>query len=447
MKLATILSLLLAASASAQAKVLFLTHSAGFRHGVVNRHGNELSTAERALQAAARGQFEVVATDDCGAITASNLENFSAVVFYTTGELPISSENRDALLDFVNTGGGFVGVHSATDTFYRWPEYGELIGGYFDGHPWHQKVRIKVEDPSHPAMARLGRSFEIMDEIYQFKSFSRDRVHVLMSLDTGSVDAGRGKRGDGDYALAWSRSYGNGRVFYTALGHRPEVWADPRFRRHLVAGIRWAMNGERVLARPPKGATVLFDGTNTDMWTRVDGKPVRWKVVDGALEVTPRGGSIITKQSFEDFRMHIEFRTSNHPPEVKGQKRGNSGVYIQRRYEVQILDSHSDKVPLKNGCGAIYRRKAADVNVCRPAGVWQSYDITFRAPRWSDDGKKTANARITVIQNGVVIHDDYEIPGKTGAGQKEGPAPGPILLQDHGNPVRFRNVWMVPMSS
>ena len=357
-------------------------------------------------------------------------------------EKTVDEETKQGLIDFVRNGGGFAGTHCATDTFYKLPEYGEMIGGYFDGHPWHQKVAIKVEDRTHPASIRLGESFEITDEIYQFKQFSRERVHVLMSLDHDSFDVSRGKRKDNDYAISWTRDYGKGRVFYTALGHRVEVWRDPRFLNHFVTGVRWAMNCEDELAKPPADADILFDGNDTSAWQHVNGKPVAWTIADGAMTVKRPGGSIVTKQAFNDFRLHVEFRVPAHPAKVKGQARGNSGVYLQQRYELQILDSYG--LELKpSDCGGLYRRKAADVNMCRAPGEWQSYDIWFTAARFSD-GKKTAKARITAIHNGVKIHDDVEIDGKTGAGKPEGPEPMPILLQDHGNPVSFRNIWIIP---
>ena len=134
----------------------------------------------------------------------------------------------------------------ATDTLYEWPEYGELIGAYFDGHPWTQEVGIEVEDQEHPAMRPLPPSFRIMDEIYQFRSFSRERVHVLMKLDTRTVDlnAPGVARGDGDFALAWTRKYGEGRVFYTALGHFESTWNDPRFQAMLGGAIAWITGSE-----------------------------------------------------------------------------------------------------------------------------------------------------------------------------------------------------------
>ncbi|HEX8186278.1 MAG TPA: ThuA domain-containing protein [Blastocatellia bacterium] len=225
----------------AKRKVLYLTHSAGWKHDV-------LPLSEQMLKEIGErsGAFEVTATQDCSALTRDKLKQYSAVVFYTTGELPITDEQKAALLDFIKSGKGFVGIHSATDTFYKWPEYGELIGGYFDQHPWHQEVTVKVEDQNHPASRHLGKSFKMTDEIYQFKDFSRSRVHVLLSLNVNSVDLTKPNvhRTDKDFALAWWRNYGKGRVFYTALGHRPEVWQDERFQQHLLGGLRWAMGIE-----------------------------------------------------------------------------------------------------------------------------------------------------------------------------------------------------------
>jgi type 1 glutamine amidotransferase len=222
----------------AKRKVLYLTHSAGFKHEV-------LPLSEQILKQIGErsGAFEVTATQDCSVLSRDGLKPYDAVVFYTTGELPISDAQKAAFLDFIRSGKGFVGIHSATDTFYKWPEYGELIGGYFDQHPWHQEVTINVEDQRHPATHHLGATFKITDEIYQFKDFSRGRVHVLLSLDATSVDLNKPAvhRTDKDFAVAWWRNYRKGRVFYTALGHRPEVWQDERFQQHLLGAVRWAM--------------------------------------------------------------------------------------------------------------------------------------------------------------------------------------------------------------
>lgn len=230
-----------ASTRPAPRRVLFFTHSAGFRHPVVERpSADTLSFAERQLAQAARGRFVVDASQDPADITADNLARYDGVVFYTTGSPPMDQPGKQALLDYIRTGHGFVGIHSATDTFYDWPEYGEMIGGYFDGHPWHQEVRIDVPQRDHPSTAHLGEHFTIHDEIYQFRNFSSAKVQVLLRLDNDSVDIAKGKRADRDYALAWARSYAQGRVFYTALGHGENVWKDPRFLAHLLGGIQWA---------------------------------------------------------------------------------------------------------------------------------------------------------------------------------------------------------------
>jgi len=201
------------------------------------------------------------------------------------------------------------------------------------------------------------------------------------------------------------------------------------------------------VSAPLDRAIVLFDGTDFSHWTSQNGKPVQWKIVDGVMEVVPGTGSIITKRKFQDFKLHVEFNTPQVPPNVKGQKSGNSGVYLQRRYEVQILNSYGLKSK-NNDCGALYKAKSPDKNVCKKPGEWQTYDITFRAARFEGEGehlKKVENVRITVLHNGVVIHDNVELLNKTGAGQQEGPEPDSILLQEHGNKVRFRNIWIVPL--
>jgi type 1 glutamine amidotransferase len=175
--------------------------------------------------------------------TAENLRRFGAVMFFTTGELPMSDIQKQALTDFVRDGGGFLGVHSATDTFYQWPEYGRLIGGYFDQHPWHQEVRI-IPDRFDPLVSFIGPSFVLFDEIYQIRDFA-DGSHVILRLDPSSVDLGRDNVHHHPYGwpLAWTRSYGSGRVFYTALGHEEAVWRDPRFQTLLRNAVQWATAG------------------------------------------------------------------------------------------------------------------------------------------------------------------------------------------------------------
>jgi hypothetical protein len=208
------------------------------------------------------------------------------------------------------------------------------------------------------------------------------------------------------------------------------------------ANVGWCSEGNDVSARPVD-ATILFDGKDFSQWVGEDGNSVKWRIVDGVMQVVPGTSSIVTKQDFQDFRLHVEFNIPDSPPGTEGQGKGNSGVYIQRRYEVQILDSFGQQ-PMTDGCGSLYKTKAPDRNVCKKPGEWQSFDIFFRAARWQD-GKKIENVRITVLHNGQVIHNNVDIPNKTGAGQPEGPQPGPIKLQEHGSTVKFRNLWIVAM--
>jgi len=191
---------------------------------------------------------------------------------------------------------------------------------------------------------------------------------------------------------------------------------------------------------PPSDSTVLFDGGPLSNWTTRDGKPATWTVAEHTMTVTAKSGDIMTKDSFGDCQIHIEFMT---PIETTGdgQDRGNSGVYIHGRYEVQVLDSYKSETYPDGQCGAIYKQHVPLVNACRPQGEWQTYDIIFRVPKFA--GKKIANAVVTVIHNGVLIHDHAEITGPTGGavGQDEKPT-GPILLQEHGHEVKYRNVWV-----
>jgi len=195
-------------------------------------------------------------------------------------------------------------------------------------------------------------------------------------------------------------------------------------------------------AKPVSQAEILFDGSDLSQWTHKKAKKARWKILaNGAMEVVPKTGSLITKKSFGDHRLHLEFRTP-FMPDQRGQKRGNSGVYLQGRYEIQVLDSYGLE-GRDNECGGIYKISQPRVNACAPPASWQTYDITFRAPRFDGKGKKTENARITVHHNGILIHEDLELPSFTGGPVAKNEAlTGPLMLQDHSDLVQFRNIWV-----
>ena len=218
-------------------RVLYFTYSAGYRHDVIPLSGAILMQLGRNS-----GAFEVIATDDTSEFSTGNLERYAAVMFYTSGEIPMSDAQKAALLDFVRGGRGFLGIHSATDTFYAWPDYLDLIGGYFNGHPWHQVVTIDVADAADPLVAFLGNSLQLKDEIYQISDFDYRGSHVLLRLDPSSVDLGKTGVHQRFYGwpLAWKRLFGLGRVFYSALGHEASVWQDPRYQRILTNAILWS---------------------------------------------------------------------------------------------------------------------------------------------------------------------------------------------------------------
>jgi uncharacterized protein len=259
---------------AARKKLLFLTYADFYKH-------TSLGPAEKAVtELGKQGGFDVTTLEgykvdagkiDLSFLTAGYLAQFDGLMLMTNGNLPLTDEQKRALLDFVRNGKGFIGVHCAALTFYNYPEFGEMLGGYYRRSIKQHKIFVlKVEDPNHPATKMLGPGWPLDDEMYQFGTapwdashpqdnvdvlfgnhiplgFSRDRVHVLLSVDTEHTDLHdvREVTKGGDYPQAWCRNYGKGRSFYTALGHRDDIWSnDPVFRAHVLGGIRWALRLE-----------------------------------------------------------------------------------------------------------------------------------------------------------------------------------------------------------
>jgi hypothetical protein len=198
-------------------------------------------------------------------------------------------------------------------------------------------------------------------------------------------------------------------------------------------------------ADPPSDAIVLFDGKNLASWRSADGSPAKWQVRDGYMEVAAGTGDILTAAGFGDCQLHIEWAT---PAVVKGegQERGNSGIFLMGHYEIQVLDSYDNKTYFHGQAGSVYKQYAPLVNASRAPGQWQSYDIIFKAPKFDEQGKAIERARVTVLHNGVLIQNNVEIFGNT---YNDRPAVytahstlEPLRLQDHGNPVRYRNIWI-----
>jgi type 1 glutamine amidotransferase len=265
----------LTASSQGPKKLLFLTHAALYKH-------TSLGPAEKAVTELGKtGGFEVTTVEgykqdskqlDFSFFTPEYLNQFDGVMMMTNGNLPMTDAQKKTLTDFVKGGKAFIGAHCASLTFYNYPEFGEMLGGYFNRNlPQGTIAVLKVEDSRHPATKMLGSSWPLVDEFYLFGTapwdaarpddnidvlfknkipmgFSRDKVHVLLSLDTEHMDMSKQpnlKRG-GDYPQAWTREYGKGRTFYTSLGHRDDIWSsDPVFRAHINGGIRWALGLEQ----------------------------------------------------------------------------------------------------------------------------------------------------------------------------------------------------------
>ena len=187
---------------------------------------------------------------------------------------------------------------------------------------------------------------------------------------------------------------------------------------------------------------VLFDGTTLDNFTTLDGQPNKWILNDdGTMTVNPLSGSIVSKATYKDAHIHVEWMEPDMP-EAEGQYKGNSGVYIHGCYELQVLDSYGVEEPGLWDCGSIYSIYAPLKNACKPALEWQTYDIFFRAPRYDDNGEMVESARVTILQNGELIQNNVILRTNPGGITNDPVAEGPLMLQDHGDPLTFRNIWI-----
>lgn len=206
---------------------------------------------------------------------------------------------------------------------------------------------------------------------------------------------------------------------------------------------------QETAGRPPSDAIVLFDGKDLSRWVGGKGRPARWKVENGYMEVVRKAGTIRTRQAFGSCQLHVEWRAPA-PPRGSGQGRSNSGVFLMGRYEVQVLDSYDNKTYPDGQAASLYGQGPPLVNACRPPGEWQSYDIIFHRPRFDRTGKCVRPATITLLHNGLLVQDHFELTGpsahKRRASYRRHPDKLPITLQDHGNPVRYRNIWIRPLA-
>ncbi|MBT5708465.1 ThuA domain-containing protein [bacterium] len=420
-----------AALEAAESKnLLVVTVTKGFRH-------SSIPTAEAVLGSLAERHgslsVEYARTDEeiAERMTPESLRAFDGVVFAnTTGELPIP--DKSAFMDWIKSGKGFVGMHSASDTFHQFRPYIEMIGGEFLTHGPQVEVDVVNEDADHVACQHYGSHFKIYDEIYIQKSFHRDRVHGLLTLHNHP-----NSKVPGDYPIAWTKTYGKGKVFYTSLGHREDVWTNREYQEHIMGGILWSLGlveGEGSptdktfqLAASEKDAGFkrLFNGTDLSGWKlRREEGPASWSAQNGMLVNTLKEGEhgtdLISEEKFWNFTVRFEYQVP---------KASNSGFYLRGRHEIQILEDAAGRKLADGGNGAIYSIKPVDIFVSRKAGEWQEVEATIEGDR------------VTVFLNGVKVHNQVEVKKATGSElDTELDQPGPILLQgDHGA-VAFRNV-------
>jgi hypothetical protein len=300
-------------------------------------------------------------------------------------------------------------VKQATDPSKAGPDY--AVQGEYDGPIAQTKALLGAE-----VVARGDGKFMINWLPGGLRGEGGDygkRVEGAATTENGKVTVA-GKDGK------WTAAIADGKMTGKTANGQPFV---------LQRVIR---KSKTLGEKPPAGAVVLFDGSSADGW-------MNGKMVDGNL----LGSDIDSKKTFKDHKLHVEFRLT-YMPFGRGQGRSNSGVYVQHRYEIQVLDSFG-LTGANNECGGIYGQSAPLVNMCYPPLTWQTYDMDFQAARFAD-GKKTTDAIISIWHNGVLIHDKVSIKGPTGGGRKEDESPGPVFLQGHGGNVQYRNIWVLETS-
>ena len=455
-------------------RVLIYSKTLGFRHG-------SIPVGAKALQMLGEktGAYTAVCSEDPAMFDQDQLQQFDAVVLLNTtgdflaprkGDLSAAEkatleQRKQNLHRFVSDGKGLIGSHAATDGFYSWKEFGDMMGGWFTGHPWTTEVSLKIDSPGHPitAMFDPDKTFVIKDEIYQFgprgsnyQPYSRDRLRVLLSLDASKFDVSKGNRDDQDYAVSWIHNYDQGRVFYCSLGHFDAVYWTPTVLQHYLAGIQYALGDLPADATPSRQASAAarvvepFNGRNLAGWKLRREQGSRWVVGEATVDPNDASRLAVTGDSGElvnaegrgvDIMTVEEFGDCTLELEVMVPRRSNSGIYLQGNYEIQILDSFGKQQMRPGDMGGIYGAAAPRVNATKAPGQWQTFVIEFQAPRF-ENGQKVANAVFNkILLNGQVIQENVEVKGPTGGNLGRGDVVrGPLMFQgDHG-PVAFRNI-------
>jgi type 1 glutamine amidotransferase len=408
-----------AAAADPAYKILVFSRTAGFRHSSID----EGVAALQALGAA--NNFTVDATEDPQAFTSANLGQYKAVVFLSTTGDVLGDAQQTAFEQYINAGGGYVGIHAAADTEYDWPFYEGLAGALFHSHPAIQPATVKVEDRAHDATAHLGTTWQRTDEWYNYRTNPRTTAHVLASLDESSYTGGNMS---GDHPIAWCKDYRGGRSFYTGGGHTEESYSDPAFRRHLLGGIRWAAGMTQADCRPENGYTKLFDGSSTSGW-RQAGPGGFTLTADGSLSSYGGLGMLwyAAKEFTGDYSLKLDWKAAGDD---------NSGVLlgfpasddpwsaVNNGYEIQIdATDTADRTT-----GAVYGFRSADLAArgaaLNPPGEWNTYEL------------RVTGERLEIFLNGDKINDFTNTDPARSLQQ------GHIGIQNHGDgdDVAFRNI-------
>ncbi|WP_425336785.1 ThuA domain-containing protein [Streptomyces profundus] len=404
--------------------VLVFSKTAGFRHDSIE------TGIETITQLGAENDFSVTATEDSAEFTEENLAQYEAVIFLSTTGDVLDDTQQAAFEGYIQSGGGYVGVHAAADTEYDWAWYDGLAGALFDSHPHIQEATINVEDHDHPATAHLGDTWDRTDEWYNYRTNPRETSRVLASLDESSYEGGNM---EGDHPIAWCKEYDGGLAFYTGGGHTIESFAEPDFRQHLLGGIQYAAGqtdadcsvdgGED----PDPGRTPIFDGSGTEGWTQAGPGEFVLDEEEGTLtSVGGMGLFYYEAQEYTDFSLVLDWRQEGD---------SNSGIFVgapvsddpmdavNQGYEIQIDDTDEPD----RTTGAVYGFQSADIEArdaaLNPNGEWNTYEL------------RVEGDRLQIFLNDTLINDFTNTDeARTLAGH--------IGIQNHGNEdtVQFRDI-------
>ncbi|MCW2898957.1 MAG: glycosyl hydrolase [Streptosporangiaceae bacterium] len=405
-----------ASAHSPDVRILVFSKTAAFRH-------SSIPTGVQAIkEVGGTAGMTVDATEDAGAFTRANLRRYRAVVFLSTTGDVLDARQQKAFEWYISAGGGYAGVHAASDTEYDWPWYGQLVGAYFKNHPAIQPATVRVADRAHGSTAHLPQEWRRTDEWYNFRANPREHVHVLATLDESTYSGGD----MGDHPTAWCQEYGGGRAWYTGGGHTEASYAEPEFRAHLLGGIRYAAGLIRADCRPENGYTPLFDGTGTEGWKQAG--PGGFTLADATLTSHDGLGMLwYSAKEFHAYSLKLDWRLAGDD---------NSGVFVgfpasddpwsavDNGYEVQIDATDSPD----RTTGSVYGFKAPKIAArdaaLNPPGQWNTYEL------------RVTGERLRVYLNGVKINDFTNTDPKRSLRQ------GNIGIQNHGSgdEASFRNI-------